>query len=141
MTRGELDQIERTIIPWPPTIPRVGGLIGYTGFPAIGKKSVAVRQLELGYYTAFAEVDSVSENDISSVKLPNDQLIDIIGKGLPPPGYDLAGMSGGPVVTLCLRAGILSWAIAGIIYECHPAFEIVKAVRADVINTDGATHW
>jgi hypothetical protein len=55
----------------------------------------------------------------------------------PPSGYDLGGMSGGPVVILLLNEGILAWQLSGVIYECHPAFEIVKAARADRIRRDG----
>jgi hypothetical protein len=89
-------------------------------------------------YTSLAIVDSVSERDISLVTPPPDQLLDILGKGLPLPGYDLAGMSGGPMAILVeTRAGIVKWQLAGIIYECHPTFEILKAARADSIHDDG----
>ncbi len=33
--------------------------------------------------------------------------------------------------------GTLSWHISGVIYEGHRSYNIVQAVRADLINDDG----
>jgi hypothetical protein len=137
MRPSELEKIERITIPWPPVIPKVGQLVLFAGLPAAARKSPQPGHVDLGYYIRFADVDSVSDRDISSKKPPNDQLLDILGKGLPPSGYDLGGMSGGPLAVVIENDSILSWRLSGIIYECHPTFEIVKAARADVIRPDG----
>jgi hypothetical protein len=47
-------------------------------------------------------------------------------------------MSGGPVVTVLDHSGILSFALSGVIYEYGSEFEVIKAVRADLINEDGS---
>jgi hypothetical protein len=88
--------------------------------------------------TAFAKVDSVSDRDISSVIPSNQTLVDVMGKGLPPPGYDLGGLSGGPVAVLLESGGIMFWSLSGVIYECSSSFQIVKAARADIVGADGA---
>ena len=49
----------------------------------------------------------------------------------------MGGMSGGPVVTLLEKDGIVSCALCGCIYECGSEFEITKAVSADRIGEDG----
>jgi hypothetical protein len=49
----------------------------------------------------------------------------------------MGGMSGGPMVTLLERGGIISWAVSGVISEAHRDLEILKAVRADFIDTNG----
>jgi hypothetical protein len=46
-------------------------------------------------------------------------------------------MSGGPVAIVIDGGPIFSWALSGVIYESHKSWEILKAVRADVISEDG----
>jgi hypothetical protein len=138
LTPTEFEGLDRLAIPWPPLILMEGQLVLYAGLPAVAKKSPEPGYVDFGVYTSLAVVDSLSDRDISSVTPPPDQLIGILGKGLPPQGYDLAGMSGGPMIILVeSHAGIVSWWLAGIIYECHPTFEIVKGARADAIHEDG----
>jgi hypothetical protein len=94
--------------------------------------------VDFSFYLAMGAVENVSDSDISWHKPPNENLQDTLGLGLPPPEYNLAGMSGGPVTALFESpSGIASWALAGIIYECQASWEIVKAVRADRIGADG----
>jgi len=142
LTRAELQILERITIPWPPLIPQVGQDVLLAGMPGIAKTYLAPRtysephQVAFGVYTRLATVNSVNDRDISMVKPPNEFLLDIAEKGLPPPGYDMGGMSGGPVAII-QDAEIVSWAISGVIYECNSTCEIVKAARADVIEPNG----
>jgi len=137
LTQAELRELDRITVPWPPVIPAVGQVVLLAGVSGATKKSPAPGYIDLGYYTAFACVDSVSDRYISSVIPPSDGLLDVLGKGLPPDGYDLGGTSGGPVATLH-EGRIVSWQLSGAICECHPTFNIVKAARADMIKADGA---
>ncbi len=84
-----------------------------------------------------ANVDSLSDRDISLVRPPDDQVTDVYGRGLPPRNTEFGGMSGGPVLTMLEKAGIVSRALAGVIYESSAYFEILRAVRADVIDPKG----
>jgi hypothetical protein len=60
------------------------------------------------------------------------------GLELPPVGYNLAGMSGGPMLSLVNGEAVVGWRLAGVISECsRELVEIVVAARADFIRADG----
>jgi hypothetical protein len=135
---SEISRLDRRAAPWPPSIPPKGKSVLLAGFPGIGKRMTASGALTFGMFKSMTNVDSLSERDISLVRPPDDQVTDVDGKGLPPHDIDLGGMSGGPLFTVLDGAGIVSWALAGVIYEYGAAFEIIKAVKADVIGEDGS---
>ena len=136
--KDDLAEIGKTTVPWPPVVPVEGAIVLFAGLPGETKKSPEPGHVEGGYLTGLARVDSINDRDISCVIPPNELLLDVIGKGLPPPDYDLGGMSGGPVAVVSdTDSSILSWSIAGVIYECGGSFRIIKAVRADRIGDDG----
>jgi hypothetical protein len=61
-----------------------------------------------------------------------------LGLDLPAPGYDLAGMSGGPMLALVQGEAVIGWRLAGVIYSCSREIgEIVVAARAEFIGADG----
>jgi hypothetical protein len=134
---SEITRLDRRAAPWPPSIPPKGKSVVFAGFPGIGKRVSESGTLTFGMFKSMTNVDSLSERDISLVRPPDDQVTDVDGKGLPPHDIDLGGMSGGPVFTVLDGAGIVSWALAGVIYEYGVAFEIIKSVRADIIGKDG----
>ena len=83
-------------------------------------------------------VDSVTDGTISMMMQPNEEMIDILGIGLPRPSRDIGGMSGGPVAAVVTsKSGLFYWAISGVIYEGHQSFDIIQAMRADLIRPDG----
>ncbi len=134
---SEISRLDRRAAPWPPSIPPKGKSVVFAGFPGIGKKMNATGELTFGMFKSMTNVDCLSERDISLVRPPDDQVTDVDGKGLPPHDIDLGGMSGGPLFTVLDGAGIVSWALAGVIYEYGAQFEIIKAVKGDVIGNDG----
>lgn len=54
-----------------------------------------------------------------------------------PPGYDLAGVSGAPLITVVDSPHIHSWRLGGIVTEFSANLEIFYATRADFILPDG----
>jgi hypothetical protein len=108
------------------------------GFPGAGKRGLDSGDLAFGVVKALATVNSVSNRDISLLRSPDDEVTSVDGKGLLPRNFDFSGMSGGPVVTVLDHSGILSFALSGVIYEYGSEFEVIKAVRADLINEDGS---
>jgi hypothetical protein len=70
-------------------------------------------------------------------------MIDLSGAGLPPHGYDIGGVSGGPLLmpTLLREDGVegVIWRFAGVIVQAAAGqlFEQVVAVRAHYIQSDG----
>jgi hypothetical protein len=137
---AELAKIERMTVPWPPVIPSPPQAVLLSGYPGVAKTFHGAHHVDLFDYLAVMAVASVNERDISMIKAPNSDLRDVWGKGLPPEGLDLAGMSGGPVAVLQENAGIISWSISGVIYESHAKLEIIKAGRADLIADDGTLY-
>jgi hypothetical protein len=89
-------------------------------------------------YTAMLRADNVNDLSISLMKPPHEDLIDLMGGGFPPAEYNTGGMSGGPIAVFReTEHGIVTWSIAAIIYEGHSTYEIIKGMRADLINDDG----
>jgi hypothetical protein len=68
-----------------------------------------------------------------------DAWVDVRGLGLPPVGYDLGGISGGPMLAPDFRDGAWGWRPVGLISEAisMEGFERVTAVRAHFILPDG----
>jgi hypothetical protein len=69
-------------------------------------------------------------------------MIDFSGSGLPPVGYDIGGVSGGPTLmpTLVRQGAVegIVWRFAGVIVQAAMGmFEQVVAVRAHYIQPDG----
>ena len=120
---SELSRVDRLTIPWPPYIPPVNKSVLIAGFPGLGKRFSQSGILTFGLCHACTSISSVSDRDISMVREPDDEVADVVGKGLPPRGFDMGGMSGGPVIALLENVGIVSWALAGVIYECGTYFE------------------
>jgi hypothetical protein len=118
----------------------VNKIVLIAGFPSVGKRFTESGILNFGLYHACTSIDSVNDRDISMVREADDEVADLVGKGLPPRGFDVRGMSGGPVIAVLENVGIVSWALAGAIYECSTYFEIIKAVRADLIDENGIVH-
>jgi hypothetical protein len=124
--------------PWPPVIPEVGNGVLVCGLPGETRLTPRPGLLDIGYSTALMRVDSVTDRTISMMMQPNEEMIDILGIGLPPPSRHIGGMSGGPVAAVVnSKSGLFSWAIAGVIYEGHQSFDIIQAMRADLIRPDG----
>ena len=65
--------------------------------------------------------------------------VDVRGLGLPLPGFDLGGVSGGPLLVPIHANGRWSWRLAGVISEAqmHKECEVVIAERAHFILPNG----
>ncbi len=137
----ELQESRLSPVPWPPFLAQEGKTVLVGGYPGIGKRVTGPKEITFGIYHALARVDSVNHRDISMVRPPNEEMQDLVGKGLPPQGLDMGGMSGGPVVSPILEpSGESAFGLSGVIYECGSAFDIVKAVRAEIIDDYGIIH-
>lgn len=121
---------------WPPPPPEVGDALIFSGYPGRGRKSTAPQSVTWGVFTAMSVVSSVNDRDVSSV-LNHDLTLRVPGLSIPNRGYDLAGMSGSPLL-VAVRGALIGWRLSGIVYECGTVFgDIIKAARADYIGSDG----
>lgn len=126
---------------WPPYPPQVDRGVVFAGFPGVERQRVARRAISWGIYTAGTVASSVSERDVSCA-FERDNWIDVMGTGLPPEGYDMGGISGGPMLMIVERRGLRSYCLAGVVYQGPNAegiagFEAVRARRAHFILPDG----
>jgi hypothetical protein len=123
---------------WPPKPPDIDRGVFYAGFPGIERRISAPWQVEFCALTGSGVANSVSTRSISSV-IERDLVVATKGLALPPVGYDLAGMSGGPMLSVVNGQAIMGWRLAGVISDCSRELgEIVVAARADFIRSDGS---
>ena len=66
-------------------------------------------------------------------------MLDLGGQGLPPIGYDVGGISGGPLLIPVLERKTIGWRFGGVVVQAAAGelFEQIVAVRADYILPDG----
>jgi hypothetical protein len=89
-------------------------------------------------YFAMPPITSVTDRQITC-RFDREKMLALSGSGLPPPGYDIGGVSGGPMLMPTLVEGGVIWRFAGVIVEAAPGrlFEQVVAVRAHYIQPNG----
>ena len=110
----------------------------FAGVPGFARSNPAPGVAGFSCYVGMFPVDNVNERSISMIRPPRDEMVDIMGKGLPPDALDIGGMSGGPIATMQITtSGIVVWNIAAVIYEGHQSFDIIKGMRADLIDENG----
>jgi len=122
---------------WPPAPPEIEKGIFFAGFPGVERQQQRLREVSMGLYYGAGTATSVSTTDVSCL-FERENWVDTLGQGLPPVGYDMGGCSGGPVFTVVDSRGVMTWRLAGVIYEFpSSSMEILKARRADFILPDG----
>jgi hypothetical protein len=138
ITPRELAELGNITVPWPPNMPAVGTGVFVCGLPGFARGMPASRMVTFMHFVALMCVDSVSERGISMVRQPNEEMIDLLGKELPPSNMDIGGMSGGPIaVHMNTPMGLTCWFLSAVISEGHQAYDIIHGARADRINDDG----
>jgi hypothetical protein len=131
---------------WPPGPPQVDRGIYYSGFPGRETIWLSPDEISFGAAPGGGVASSISETDVSSL-IERQNLIAVLGGGIPPENYDFGGMSGGPMLTVIETGALRSWSLAGVIYagpnpspderEAIAGLEIIKARRANFILPDG----
>jgi hypothetical protein len=123
--------------PWPPP-PNVGEAVFFGGFPGQERDRVAAEEFSFGLHSVMPALTSFTDHQLCC-QLDRDSWVDVRGFGLPPVGYDLGGISGGPMLQPVFVHGAWGWRLVGIISEAISVegFERVTAVRAHFILPDG----
>jgi hypothetical protein len=95
-------------------------------------------KLVFGLHSAMPRLTSLTDYQLCC-QLDRSSWIDVRGIGLPPVGYDLGGVSGGPMLKPIFVDGAWKWRLVGVISEaiCTEGFERVTAVRAHFILPSG----
>ena len=134
VTDRELELLQKSPISlWPPAPPESDSGVLFAGYPEAEVKMEGPRTGSFGIYTASGVVQTVSDWQLSC-KIEREHSFG----NLPPPCYDTSGMSGGPMLSIREKNGVLSFPLAGVIFEGLSQRDVVKAERADFIRADGS---
>jgi hypothetical protein len=145
VSAAEVNQINKSAVKpdppgWLPLMPAVNDFTFFAGFPAQTRgMSPTGHFFVTAPYFAMPPITSVTDRQITC-RFDREKMLALSESGLPPPGYDIGGVSGGPMLmpTLVEGGGVI-WRFAGVITEAAVGtlFEQVVAVRAHYIHPDG----
>jgi hypothetical protein len=141
LTESELERIDKVPITlWPPDPPDGDNRgVLFAGFPAAGIITHEYsRRRGFGIYAGSGIAQRVTELQLSCTTEWEESFAPPIGLGtLPPRNYNTGGMSGGPILTIRERHGVMSFPLAGVISEGRTETDTIVAERADAIRADG----
>lgn len=83
-------------------------------------------------------INRITDHQITC-RFDREKMLDLGGQGLPPVGYDVGGISGGPLLIPALEREAIAWRFGGVVVQAAAGtlFEQIVAVRADYILPDG----
>ncbi len=119
-----------------PMAPQIERGVLFAGFPARERRFLSPREIESGIYTALTVAHNVSDRQISG-HFVRERQVDKPGRPTAPFGYDIGGVSGGPLVTIVDSAYLHYWRLGGVMTEFNANLEAFSATRADFIRPDG----
>jgi hypothetical protein len=142
ITPDEVAQLGKQVVigsggAWPPP-PKPGEVVYLGGFLGSQRRTVGPNEISFGLHSAMTPVTDFTEHQIRC-RFNRRYWVDPRGLGLPLPGYNLGGLSGGPLLSPIYIDGEWSWRLAGVISEANMSreYEVVTAVHADFIRPDG----
>jgi hypothetical protein len=142
ITRDEIAAIGKKIVTgtdsaWPPP-PKVNETVYFGGFPGCERIEIKPLEHSFGLHSGMVPLTDFTEHQLGC-SFDRRYWVDVRGLGLPPVGYDLGGVSGGPMLQPIYRDGVWGWRLVGVISEAimMGEFERITAVRAHYIQPDG----
>ena len=125
VTDEEIERSGKFAFTMPAFQPTPSKGVFFAGFPASARKKVRHAAYDLGIMSGLVVATSVSDRDISC-HFDRECMIEA-----PEPPTRMGGMSGAFLAANVERSGLHFWQPAGVMYEFHDGFEIVKACRLD----------
>ena len=121
--------------------PKEGWVTLFAGYPGRERLQLENASYSYGLYSALTPASSNSDRNIGCAFNRNGW-IDVRGNGLPNVGYDLGGVSGGPLLIVLESKGkIISWRLGGVVYNTSSTIcEIMLAHHASYIYRNGTLH-
>lgn len=142
ITREEIAATGKRIVQgtdgaWPAP-PNVGEAIFFGGFPGVERVPIAPHEISFGLYGAMVPLTDFTEYQLCA-RMEREYRVDVRDLGLPPEGYSLGGVSGGPMLQPVYQDGVWGWRLVGVLSEAVAVqdFERITAVRAHFILPDG----
>jgi hypothetical protein len=127
---------------WEPLAPAVGEFAFFAGFPARNRWVNSAGNLATAPYFAMPPITSITDRQIAC-RFQRETMIAVGGTELPPQGYDIGGISGGPLLmpTLIRQDGVEGaiWRFAGVVVEAARGefFDQIVAVRSNYFQPNG----
>jgi hypothetical protein len=146
VSQSEVEQIDKPRVlsdppNWEPVSPAVGNFAFFAGFPAQTRGMTASGDFVTAPYFAMPPITSVTDHQIAC-RFDREKMIDLVRSGLPPLGYDIGGISGGPLlVPTLVRQDVegVVWRLGGVIVQATKGelFDQIVAVRGHYLQPDG----
>src|SRR5947209_5425288 len=120
ITADEITALEKQVVVgssdvWPAP-PNPGEIAFFGGFLGTQRIAVAPNETSFGLYIAMTPVTDLTEHQIRC-RFDRRNWVDVRGLGLPLPGFNLGGVSGGPLLTPTYVNNEWTWRLAGVISE------------------------
>lgn len=121
-----------------PSPPNPGEIALFGGFLGTQRILVGPNEVSFGIHLAMTPVTDFTDQQIRC-RLDRRFWVDTRGLGLPLPGFDLGGVSGGPLLVPIHVNDRWTWRLAGVVSEAqmHREYEAVIAERAHFILPNG----
>lgn len=145
ITEKEIQQLGAAVLrgsnkSWPPPRPEEQNMVIIAGFPGLERIRRDEDAFSFGYYCFNTPISSISDLHFGCC-IDRQFWVDVLGCGFPPENYDMGGISGAPAIALvCSEAGIVSWRLAGVVYEANTSEfmgEILFANHVEYIQSNG----
>ncbi len=114
---------------WPPRVPEVGEIVLISGYPKALQEVDPAGSIGAGPYSAMFRVTSAGSGYLYC-QIEQKDLISFDGGQLPPPGTDVGGLSGGPVLLM----GTLVYPLVGVVTEHHQAYDILRIATLEGVE-------
>jgi hypothetical protein len=124
---------------WPPLPAEEGNFAFFTGFPAQSRgMSPTGQYFATVPYRAMTPISRITDHQITC-RFDREKMLDLGGQELPPEGYEIGGVSGGPLLIPTLEPDGISWRLGGVAVQAAAGtlFEQIVAVRSDYILANG----
>jgi hypothetical protein len=122
---------------WPPPHPFEGQTAFLVGFPGRARLWLDPHTISFGLCIGMQPIGTAADHTITC-PFEREYWVDTTGYGRIPPGFDLGGISGGPLLLPIERDGAWTMSLGGVISEAPSRdIETVVAVPAHFIAADG----
>jgi hypothetical protein len=145
ITAGEVAALEKKVVlgtdgTWP-NPPASGEIAFFGGFLGNQRVAIGPNEVSFGLHLGMTPVSDFTEHQIRC-RFDRRYWVDVRGLGLPLPGFNLGGVSGGPLLSPTYFDNRWSWRLVGVISEAQMLreYEAITAVRAHFILPDGRIH-
>ena len=125
-----------------PNPPNPGEVALFGGFLGSQRIVIGPNEISFGLHLGMTPVSDFTEHQIRC-RFDRRNWVDVRRLGLPLPGFNLGGVSGGPLLAPIYLNRRWSWRLAGVVSEAQilKEYEAITAVRAHFILPDGRIGW